>query len=623
MESHRQRNPIIRFLSFIWSMIKAYLMAIGLLATLLPILIFYMAFHMADGRISRQSKIPDSEKVTITMSLEGTIREHQIDMTDELFNRLFGNSLGVDLSDVHTTLKRAAEDARVQGVFVELKGLDGSLASFSSLRRLFEQYRVSKKPLYIHIHHADNKLYYLASVASHLTLTPVGEMIIPGPVFNLVYMGSALKKLGVTMEVVRAGRYKSAMEPLVEDQPTADTMEMYRSMEESLRQEMAVKIGQDRGKDEATVRGELKHSIFTAPQALQAKLVDELVYLEDANGRFEADMKGAKPYDMYEYLDGSENLDQVRMAKGHSEQLALIEAVGEIQMDGPADGEFILPEPLIEELQWARDNDEIKAVVLRVVSPGGSALASDMIWSAVKSLAAKKPLVVAMGGVAASGGYYIAAPAHKIIAEPTTITGSIGVIGALPKGQAFAEKYGVSFHTVTQSDRAGLLNFGGKMSEQDRTIVGEGIEQFYKTFIGKVAEGRKMSVEQVDQLAQGRVYTGQEALQLKLVDQLGSVVDAFREAKILANLNPDRIYPLGHYEGRRKSLAECLKNPLTFADCMNESGTRIGAMVQHRALSAFRALPEPLQRAQSSLQRLWQHDRLFMVWDGYWAAELN
>jgi protease-4 len=188
---------------------------------------------------------------------------------------------------------------------------------------------------------------------------------------------------------------------------------------------------------------------------------------------------------------------------------------------GSADG--ITPDRMRRELLWAADEDDVKAVVLRVSSPGGSAVASDMIWNDVKSLAAKKPVVVSMGAYAASGGYYISAPATHVVAEPTTITGSIGVIGMLPNFAPFKDKYGVSFHAVTGTERVALVNPGKTPTDKDRELIGQAIDDTYKTFVGKVADGRSLEISKVEALAQGRVYTGIQALKLGLVDELGGL----------------------------------------------------------------------------------------------------
>ncbi|RYZ48634.1 MAG: signal peptide peptidase SppA, partial [Proteobacteria bacterium] len=396
-------------------------------------------------------------------------------------------------------------------------------------------------------------------------LSPVSGLTIPGPAFQLTYFGSALKKLGVELEVVRAGKFKSAMEPFVLDAPSPETIEMYGAIESSLRGTLVDGISEGRKKSKDDVNAWFKRSLYTSQQSLQQGLVDRIGYLPAWIEDIKVEAKAKNVIEFNKYRSATKDMDDGKVAptmgSGDQPSIALIEASGEIVMDGGGDSDGkITPKQLIKELQWAREREAVKAVVFRIDSPGGSALASDLIWDEVRKLVEKKPVVVSMGAVAASGGYYIAAPATMIVAEATTITGSIGVIGAAPKALQVAEKWGVSFHLITQSDRKSYLNLSTRSSEADKAILGEQIDETYNAFVTKVATGRKQDPAHIFAIAQGRVYTGLEASKIGLVDKIGGRDAAVREAELLAKFDPEQLNKVETYEPDSDSLIDCLSN---------------------------------------------------------------
>jgi protease-4 len=252
---------------------------------------------------------------------------------------------------------------------------------------------------------------------------------------------------------------------------------------------------------------------------------------------------------------------------------------------------------MAEEIAWAMDNNDVKAVVLRIASPGGSASASDYIWDRVRTLNEKKPVIVSMGSVAASGGYYIASGARHIFADASTITGSIGVIGMLPNLEGMREKWGVSFHTITQSNRSNLLG-GRKMTPQDQTYMQNSVEDVYRTFKSRVASSRKMSMEKVEQLAQGRIYTGQQAKEVGLIDDIGDLREAFQFAKKEAGLDPNKLYPIHRYEPPVLSAAECLRSLGHLRKCIRKHGSRARSLIAKSVIDQDLYQVDQLQRAQ-------------------------
>ena len=236
-------------------------------------------------------------------------------------------------------------------------------------------------------------------------------------------------------------------------------------------------------------------------------------------------------------------------------------------MDGN-EWDTLLPRRIIAELEWMRENEDVQAVVLRVNSPGGSAVASELIWKEVTRLANSKPVVVSMGEVAASGGYYLAAGASYLLAEPATLTGSIGVVGMLPNFAGFEDEYGVSFHVVTASERQALYNTGTAMTAADQRIVQHSLQEIYRVFKERVADGREMEMAKLEQLAGGRVFTGAQAVEVGLVDALGDLTAAFTKAKELAELNPSLKYPLYRYDHGRLSFFDCLRATFDVKRCL-------------------------------------------------------
>ncbi|MFK7826228.1 MAG: signal peptide peptidase SppA [Oligoflexales bacterium] len=552
-DSFRNSSGVVGVLARLIRWSRNYFILVGALVTFG----IFFGLMMTPGK---EKTLDDDAKVYLNLKLQGTLLDSSSDwrLIDEVFAQLLEKPAGPYLLDLKKGLEHAASDARVHGVFLEIQNLSGSLASFTELRSYIEAFKQSGKAVYAWMYAADNKTYYLASVADQLFLAPVGEVSIPGPSFELVYFGEALQKLGVEVEVVRAGKFKSAFEPFVLNEPSQASREMYLSMEKSLRSHLNEKITEGRKLEQSSkVTSWFKNGLFSARTALERKLVDGLTYVDQAKDQ----VFKPKELESYSFTDyTSQDLPKPSSSFKEKDGIALIEAYGEIHLSQQGSEQVITPKNLGKKISWAMNQDQVKGVVLRISSPGGSATASDIIWEQVRQLAEKKPVVVSMGGVAASGGYYIAAPAQKIFADPTTITGSIGVIGMVPNFRNFQEKYGVSFHMVSNSERRSLLNPGERASAKDREVLGQSIDEVYEVFINKVAQGRKLAVEEVNKIAQGRVWTGLQAKNIGLVDEMGGLWEAIQEAKKLAKLDPATKYPLLKWQPEMSTLSECLLN---------------------------------------------------------------
>jgi protease-4 len=574
MGDGKNRGFLGRLLRSLFVIITSYLALVGLMVTVLGILIGVFIFKAIRDENSGMKSIKatqaantEIEQSILHLKLDRPIVPYALDESDRFFGSLFNETIPVSLMDLQTALRRAAEDVRVHAVLLDITNTGGSFSTMTALRRSLDAYRASQKPLYVSLNDGDTSLYYLATAGNQINLSPLGGLTITGPAFQLAYFGSALDKLGLQFEVVKAGKFKSAMEAFVQDAPSPETLEMYGALEASLRGTVSTAIANNRKHSVAEVNAWLKRSFFTSQEALKEGLVDRVGYLPAWLDELKTATKAQRYVELRPYLQGSGQLDEPRITKG-PEAIALIRAEGEIVNSTRSNSDQIAPEHMIEELQWAASEDDVKAVVLRIDSPGGSALASDLIWDEVRKLAEKKPVVVSMGAVAASGGYYIAAPATMIVAEPTTITGSIGVIGGMPKGLKVAEKWGVNFHMVTASDRKDYLNFATKSSEADKDLIRNSIKETYDTFVQKVAAGRKQPPDRIFQIAEGRVYTGADALTLGLVDRLGGFHEAVRAAKELAKLDPEKFYSLEEYQPQPKNLLDCIRSG-SLGECLN------------------------------------------------------
>lgn len=602
-------------------LLKGYFIVVGVMTSFVMFLVFLLMIgattSLDAGGTRAAVKIESDSPKALKIRFDGALAQAAPDPTEQFWSALLGDKPPIYVPEFRAAIRRAEADPAVAGLEIELHSLQGSMAEIVELREVIRGFRDSGKPVRVYMSDASSWNYFLASAADEIIISPATSLFLPGPVFTLVYFSEALKKVGVDFDILRVGKYKSAIEPFVRMEPSEEAVEQYESMERALRDFLVQVVAQDRGADPGEVQRWFRESIFTATAAVEEGLVDGIGYLdtEVSSSQITLPVDQIK-YEQYKLADRSQF--DAEMHSG-TEGLALIEAVGEIVMSSDKiDDQAITPENMRKRLDWAKNKAEIKAVVLRIASPGGSAVASDMIWQDVKELAAVKPVVVSMGASAASGGYYIAAPATHIVAEPTTITGSIGVFGMVPNVAAFEEKYGVAFHVITQTERAAFVNPGTPATSFDRTMVEVTLDQIYQLFLRKVGEGRDMTTDQVDDIGQGRVYTGIEALQIGLVDSLGGLQAAFSEAKKLGGLNPDKLYAVYDYQPERLTLSECIVRPDQWDKCLVAPGVRL---VQSRMVEQA-PFGEIVGHAKRWMTKL-QHGEAMALWPGYWSTELS
>ena len=555
-------------LSKIGRLLRGYFVVVGVLVT---IILFWGALSIPTAKPNRPITLPEDERVLLELPLEGPILQAggERGIWQRLMGDYWGQKPGPYILDVRHVLRKAKDDPRVTGIFLRLHHLTGSLSDFSELRRLLFDFKASGKPIHAWASYLDTNALLLASVADQVSVAPLSHIQVTGPGFYLTYFASALSKLGLGVDVIRVGRYKSFGEPFIQDQPSTETREFYRSLRDSIQQSLVAAIGAGRGKDPAQARGWLKRGFFTSSEAADVGMVDAVSYLDGAKEALSKAAEG-KYLKLSKYQRVLAADQSVMGAWGESDGIALIEAIGEIRMvaQGREPG-VIDPDRMIKELEWAKKKDSVKAVVLRINSPGGSAVAADLIWQKVKELADTKSVVVSIGSVAASGGYYIAAPAQKIFIEKLGLTGSIGVFAMLPNGAGVSKKFGISFHAISDSDRVDLLNPGKRLSAEDRAVLQVSVDDTYEQFLDRVAKGRQMTRDRVHEAGQGRVWTGTQALENGLVDAVGGLHEALQAAKELAELDVDGSYPLYRYTPPIRSLTDCLMNARSLSECVN------------------------------------------------------
>jgi protease IV len=430
------------------------------------------------------------------------------------------------------SLDRAATDARLKSVVLRVSFLpDTGWGKVQELRDAIARFRKSGKPAYAHLEFSGNKEYYLASACDKIYVVPTALLDVTGLAAEVTFFRGTLDKLGVEAQFEGVGKYKNAPNQFTERGFTEPHREQMEELLDSVYGQYLDAIARARGKTPEQIQVALDAGPYDGPAALKAGLVDELVYEDQLQER----LKDAEEVTPTRYVKASRGFRFDGRPK-----LALVYVVGEIlpgeSQDSPLGGSFAGSDTVAEALRNAREDDDVKAVIIRVDSPGGSGTASDVIWREVELTRKKKPVVVSMGDVAASGGYYVAMGSDAIVAQPGTITGSIGVFGGKFSMRGLYEKLGLSKEILKRGQHADLFDEYRPWTDEERARIHEMMASFYTRFVTKAAEGRKKSYEEMDAVAQGRVWTGADALERGLVDRLGGLEVALSLAKERANI---------------------------------------------------------------------------------------
>ena len=454
------------------------------------------------------------------------------------------------LTDVLKAIKAAKDDKRIKGISITNNMSMLGIAQLKSLRDQLEDFKTSKKFVVAYADNYSQSDYYLNSVADTLYLNPIGEVDFKGLSSEVMFFKDLQEKTGIKMEVIRHGKYKSAVEPFLANEMSPENREQITSMLNSIWGSIAQDISKSRKISLDSLNSIAENLNGRTPElAKQHNLVDKIGYEDEYKSGIKKALKVKKgedynSVDILDYVTATSLNDVFPDAK---DDIAIIYAQGEIT-GGEGSLTSIGEDPMRESFKAALEDDRVKAIVLRVNSPGGSALTSELIWREVELAKKKKPVVVSMGNYAASGGYYISCGANRIFAEPGTITGSIGVFGVLPNLTELSGRVGIHTEQVKTHSNASGYSVFTPLQPATREIIQQSVEKIYSTFVNRVAVGRKMSFEQVDAIAQGRVWTGAEALEKGLVDELGGLDDAVKYAAKLAKIKTYRTVDFPEYE---------------------------------------------------------------------------
>ncbi len=437
------------------------------------------------------------------------------------------------VSDYAAAIQLAATDDSVPGVFLELDEPGLGLAAVSELRQALLVLREAGKPCHAWSKTYSNATWYLASTCEEVVLHPEGVPFVVGLQVSTEHYAGLLEKVGVEPDYEKVGTYKSAPEAYELTQPSDTSKQMLESVLDSLHLTLVAHVAEGRDMAPGDIHALIEDPPVTAPAAKARGLVDEL-YSRQAwiELQYDEDLQGIRRY-----------VKQMRQDwQGRGDSIAIVHIQGTIvdgsSDSGPLGGHTVGDRSVVRQLEELREDEKTRAVVLRINSPGGSALASDVIWEAVARLDQEKPVVASMGPMAASGGYYVAMPAREIYANPATLTGSIGVFGGKFAIGGLYEKLGITTWSTNRGPLAGIYSSPDPFTDLERAKIRERIEAFYETFVTKAAEGRNMTYEQLDAVAQGRVWTGAQALDVGLVDHLGGLEEAVDRAAELAGLAP-------------------------------------------------------------------------------------
>jgi len=530
----------MNFLRNLLASILGTFIALGVILVLFIVIISAMA-----SSVGGIESVKLKSNSVLEVKLEALVKDYA-PKSDDPFDEIFGfNDQKIGLNSILNAIENAKDDENIKGISITTLGVNAGVAQTQAIRNKLLEFKETGKFIKAYADIYDQKSYYFSSVADSIFLNPVGAIDFKGLSSEILFYKDLEDKTGVKMEVIRHGKYKSAVEPFLYNEMSEDNRDQITTFLKSIWDEMVVDISNSRKLTIEEINNIADNLLArNATLAIENNIVDGAIYLDEYTNKLKLELGLSIDDD----LNKISIADYIASGKGRvistaSDKIAIIYAQGEI-IYGKGDENLIGQDLIIKALKKARKDTKVKAIVLRVNSPGGSALASELIWRELELTKNELPLVVSMGNVAASGGYYLACNADRIFAEPTTITGSIGVFGVIPNFSKLANTIGINAEQVSTNKGANYSVFE-PMTDEFRLVTTEGVEAVYTTFLERVSSGRNMTIEAVDSIAQGRVWSGVDALNNGLVDELGNLEDAILYAAELAEITDYKVrnYP--------------------------------------------------------------------------------
>lgn len=531
----------------------------NVLATVVGLFVFCMVFFFGlifIGAVMGSDK--DTVKVKKNSVIELDLSQVTLDYGGKVNIKEFNyfETKHDGLIDILNAIDAAKADDNIKGISILNNELQLGMAQSKALREKLEDFKKSGKFILAYSNVISQRDYYLNSVADSIYLNPIGELDFKGLSSEVLYMKELQEKTGIKMEIIRHGKYKSAVEPFLAQEMSPENREQITVLLNSVWETIVTDISKSRNISVDSLNSIANSLGARTPELALAKhLVDKVAYEDEYHDliKKKLKLKADKDYNTVDILKYAKKVATTATDYSKKDIIALVYAQGEIQ-GGEGDVNIIGEGAIKRALKEAREDEDVKAIVLRVDSPGGSALTSELIWREIEITKKIKPVVVSMGNVAASGGYYISCNANRIFAEPSTITGSIGVFGMLPNMNALGKNIGINAEQVQTHQNASGYSLFEPIDEDFKAFTLESIENIYATFLNRVATGRKMTTEQVDAIAQGRVWTGTDALKNGLVDELGGLDDALKYAAKIAKIKEYRTENYPEYDKTLKDL---------------------------------------------------------------------
>lgn len=530
------------------SFFKTFLAALlALVAGSGCIMIFF--FVGVAGLIGSLSSLGDSNALPVNIEQHTVLKIDAAQLHDVVSVNPFDSfssstaTQPVSLSQAIRAIADAKNNPNIEALYLNVEGVDAGMASVDELRLALQDFKASHKPIIAYGDSYSQKAYYLASVANQIYLNPLGSIELIGIASGEMMYKDALDKVGIKMEVFKVGTFKSAVEPYILNKISDANKLQKQEYIDGLWSSILQGVSTERKINADSLNAEVNKGLafVNSDKYVQTKLVDKLLYRDQIDSVFAAQLKVKKSELKMVNLStlAAQQTDDIEVKDG---VVQVIYAEGEItqaNISPFAAGASTIGAGLGDKLREAAEDDDVKAVVLRMNSPGGDAFLSEQLWHAVKQLRSKKPVVVSMGDYAASGGYYISSAANRIVAQPNTLTGSIGIFGLFPNFSELVQKVGVNVEVVKTNDFADLtISMPYKpLTNEQRALIQRHVERGYDIFLSRVAEGRHMTKAQVDSVGQGRVWLGRKAQTLGLVDKLGGLDVAIKEAASLAKLS--------------------------------------------------------------------------------------